>query len=59
MVFNNIHSIQIPLTAESKVEIDALLEALMGTYRREKDIKESEVSIMRVTANMGNLQSFV
>ena len=46
------HSIQIPLTAESKAEIDALLEAAMGTTKKVKDINGSEVSIMKVTANM-------
>lgn len=46
------HSIQIPLTAESKAEIDALLEAAMGTTKKVKDINGAEVSIMKVTANM-------
>lgn len=46
------HSIQIPLTAESKVEIDALLEAPVGASKRVKDISGAEVSIMKVTANM-------
>ena len=46
------HSIQIPLTAESKAEIDALLEAAMGTTKKVKDINGAEVSMMKVTANM-------
>jgi len=46
------HSIQIPLTVESKAEIDALLEAAMGTTKKVKDINGAEVSIMKVTANM-------
>ena len=46
------HSIQIPLTAESKAEIDALLEAAMGTTKKVKDINGTDVSIMKVTANM-------
>jgi hypothetical protein len=46
------HSIQIPLTAESKAEIDALLEAPVGASKRVKDISGAEVSIMKVTANM-------
>jgi len=46
------HSIQIPLTAESKAEIDALLEAPVGTSIRVKDINGAEVSIMKVTVNM-------
>ncbi len=45
-------SIRIPLTAESKAEIDALLEAAMGTTKKVKDINGAEVSIMKVTANM-------
>ncbi len=51
-VSNNNHSIQIPLTEESKAEIDALLEAAMGTTKKVKDINGAEVSIMKVTANM-------
>lgn len=46
------HSIQIPLTAESKTEIDALLEAPVGTSKRVKDISGSDVSMMKVTVNM-------
>lgn len=51
-VSNYNHSIRIPLTAESKAEIDALLEAAMGTTKKVKDINGAEVSIMKVTANM-------
>jgi hypothetical protein len=51
-VSNYNHSIQIPLTAESKAEIDALLEAPVGTSKRLKDINGADVSIMKVTANM-------
>ena len=51
-VSNYNHSIQIPLTAESKAEIDALLEAAMGTTKKVKDINGTDVSIMKVTANM-------
>lgn len=51
-VSNYNHSIQIPLTAESKAEIDALLEAPVGASKRVKDISGAEVSIMKVTANM-------
>ena len=43
------HSIQIPLTAESKTEIDVLLEAAMGTTKRVKDINGAGVSMMKVT----------
>lgn len=46
------HSIRIPLTTEFKAEIDALLDAPMGTTERVKDINGAEVSIMKVTANM-------
>ena len=46
------HSIQIPLTAESKAEIDALLEAPMGASKRVKDISGTDVSLMKVTVNM-------
>jgi len=46
------HSIQIPLTTESKAEIDAILEAPVGTSIRVKDINGTEVSMMKVTANM-------
>lgn len=51
-VSNYNHTIQIPLTAESKAEIDALLEAPVGASKRVKDISGAEVSIMKVTANM-------
>lgn len=51
-VSNYNHSIQIPLTAESKDEIDVLLEASMGTTKKVKDINGAEVSMMKVTANM-------
>jgi len=51
-VSNYNHSIQIPLTAETKAEIDALLEAPVGTSIRVKDINGAEVGIMKVTANM-------
>ena len=51
-VSNYNHAIQIPLTAESMAEIDALLEAPVGTSIRVKDINGAEVSIMKVTANM-------
>ena len=46
------HSIQIPLTAESKVEIEAILEAPVGTSKRVKDINGSDVSMMKVAVNM-------
>jgi len=46
------HSIQIPLTAESKAEIDALLEAPVGASKGVKDINGFDVSMMKVTANM-------
>lgn len=51
-VSNHNHSIRIPLTTESKSEIDALLEAPVGTSIRVKDINGAEVSIMKVLANM-------
>lgn len=51
-VSNYKHAIQIPLTAETKAEIDALLDAPMGTTKKVKDINGAEVSIMKVTANM-------
>ena len=51
-VSNYNHSIQIPLTAESKAEIDALLEAPVGTSKGVKDINGFDVSMMKVTANM-------
>ena len=47
------HSIQIPLTVESKAEIDALLEAPVGASKGVKDINGFDVvSMMKVTANM-------
>lgn len=46
------HSIQIPLTAESKAEIDALLEAPVGASKGVKDINGFDVSMMKVTVNM-------
>lgn len=51
-VSNYNHSIQIPLTAEAKAEIGALLEGAMGTTKKVKDINGAEVSIMKVTVNM-------
>ena len=51
-VSNYIHAIQIPLTAESMAEIDALLEAPVGTSKKVKDINGSDVSMMKVTVNM-------
>ena len=45
-VSNYNHSIQIPLTEETKAEIDALLEAAMGTTKKVKNINGAEVSIM-------------
>ena len=51
-VSNYNHSIQIPLTAETKAEIDDLLDAPMGTTKKVKDINGAEVSMMKVTANM-------
>ena len=51
-VSNYNHAIQIPLTAESKAEIETLLDAPMGTTKKVKDINGAEVSIMKVTANM-------
>ena len=46
------HSIRILLTAESKAEIDALQEAPAGATKRVKDISGTDVSMMKVTANM-------
>ena len=43
-VSNYNHCIQIPLTAESKAEIDALLDAAMGTTKKVKDINGTDVS---------------
>lgn len=51
-VSNYNHSIQIPLTAETKAEIDTILDAPVGTSKRVKDVNGAEVSIMKVTANM-------
>lgn len=51
-VSNYNHSIRIPLTAESKVEIEAILEAPVGTSKGVKDINGSDVSMMKVTVNM-------
>ena len=45
-VSNYNHAIQIPLTEETKAEIDALLEAAMGTTKKVKNINGAEVSIM-------------
>ena len=47
-VSNYNHSIRIPLTAETKAEIDALLDAPVGTSKRLKDINGAEVSMMKV-----------
>ena len=51
-VSNYNHSIQIPLTAETKAEIDALLDAPMGTSKRVPDINGAEVTILKVSANL-------
>lgn len=51
-VSNYNHSIQIPLTEETKAEIDALLEASMGTTKKVKDINGADVSMMKVSKNM-------
>jgi hypothetical protein len=51
-VSNYNHSIQIPLTAESKAEIDAILDAPVGTSTRVKDINGADVSMMKVSKNM-------
>ena len=45
-------TIRIPLTEESKADIDALLNAPMGTSKRLKDINGADVTIMKVSANM-------
>lgn len=45
-------TIRIPLTEESKVDIDALLDAPVGTSKRLKDINGADVTIMKVFANM-------
>ena len=46
------HSIQFPLTVESKAEIDVLLEAPVGASKRVKDINGADVSMMKVIVNM-------
>ena len=51
-VSNYNHSIQIPLTAESKAEVDAILEAPKSTSKRVKDVNGADVTIMKVTVNM-------
>ena len=51
-VSNYNHAIHIPLTAESKAEIVALLEAPTGDSKRVKDINGFDVFLMKVTANM-------
>lgn len=43
-VSNYNHSIRIPLTTESKAEIDAILEAPVCTSKRLKDINGTDVS---------------
>ena len=45
-------TIRIPLTAESKADIDALLDAPVGASKRLKDINRADVTIMKVFANM-------
>lgn len=45
-------TIRIPLTEESKADIDALLDAPVGTSKRLKDINGADVTIMKVFANM-------
>ena len=52
MVSNYNHSIRIPLTTESKADIDALLDAPVGTSKILKDINGADVTIMKVSANM-------
>lgn len=51
-VSNYNHSIKIPLAEETKAEIDALLAAPVGTTKKVKDINGTDVSIMKVTANI-------
>ena len=51
-VSNYNHAIQIPLTAESKAEIDTILDAPMGTSKRVPDINGAEVTILKVSANL-------
>ena len=45
-------TLRIPLTEESKADIDALLDAPVGTSKKVKDINGSDVSMMKVTVNM-------
>ena len=45
-------TIRIPLTEESKADIDVLLDAPVGTSKRLKDINGADVTIMKVSANM-------
>lgn len=45
-------TIRIPLTEESKADIDALLDAPVGTSKRLKDINGADVTIMKFSANM-------
>ena len=51
-VSNYNHTIQIPLTAESKAEIDTILDAPTGTSKRVPDISGAEVTILKVSANL-------
>ena len=51
-VSNYNHAMQIPLTAESKAEIDTILDAPMGTSKRVPDINGAEVTILKVSANL-------
>lgn len=50
-VSNYNHSIRIPLTAEFKAEIDAILDAPMDTSKRAQDINGTEVTILKAYAN--------
>lgn len=43
---------RIPLTEKSKAEIDAILDAPVGTSTRVKDINGADVSMMKVSKNM-------
>lgn len=45
-------TIRIPLTEESKADIDVLLDAPVGSSKRLKDINGADVTIMKVSANM-------
>ena len=45
-------TIRIPLTEESKADIDALMDAPVGASKRLKDINGADVTIMKVFANM-------